>query len=61
MSVRSPAATACASAWGSARQQHHGGDRSLYVEDPEGNIVAVWDFFERGEGASLGASALADD
>ena len=42
-------------------QQHPGGDRSLYVEDPEGNIVEVWDFFERGEGARLGASALADD
>lgn len=42
-------------------QQHPGGDRSLYVEDPEGNIVEVWDFFERGEGARLGASALAGD
>ena len=26
--------------------EHDGGDRSLYVEDPEGNIVEVWDFFE---------------
>lgn len=42
-------------------QEHPGGDRSLYVEDPEGNIVEVWDFFERGEGARLGASALAGD
>jgi catechol-2,3-dioxygenase len=42
-------------------RQHPGGDRSLYFEDPEGNIVEVWDFFERGEGARLGASALADD
>ena len=25
-----------------------GGDRSLYVEDPEGNVVELWDFFERG-------------
>ncbi len=29
--------------------EHDGGDRSLYVEDPEGNIVEVWDFFERGQ------------
>ena len=40
-------------------QEHPGGDRSLYVEDPEGNVVEVWDFFERGEGARRGASALA--
>jgi catechol-2,3-dioxygenase len=25
--------------------KHEGGDRSLYVEDPEGNVVEVWDFF----------------
>jgi catechol-2,3-dioxygenase len=29
-------------------EEHAGGDRSLYVEDPEGNIVEVWDFFGRG-------------
>jgi catechol-2,3-dioxygenase len=28
--------------------EHDGGDRSLYVEDPEGNVVEVWDFFARG-------------
>jgi catechol-2,3-dioxygenase len=28
-------------------EQHDGGDRSLYVEDPEGNVVEVWDFFGR--------------
>jgi len=28
--------------------EHPGGDRSIYVEDPEGNIVEVWDFFGRG-------------
>jgi len=28
--------------------EHDGGDRSLYVEDPEGNVVEVWDFFSRG-------------
>ena len=27
--------------------EHPGGDRSIYVEDPEGNIVEVWDFFAR--------------
>ena len=30
-------------------EEHDGGDRSLYVEDPEGNVVEVWDFFERGK------------
>ena len=38
--------------------EHDGGDRSLYVEDLEGNVVEVWDFFERGEGRRNGASAL---
>jgi hypothetical protein len=28
------------------------------VEDPEGNVVEVWDFFERGEGAREGVAAL---
>jgi catechol-2,3-dioxygenase len=39
--------------------EHPGGDRSLYVEDPEGNVVEVWDFFEHGEGAREGVRALA--
>ena len=39
--------------------EHQGGDRSLYVEDPEGNVVEVWDYFERGEGAGEGVDALA--
>ena len=30
-------------------EEHEGGDRSLYVEDPEGNVVEVWDFFGRGK------------
>jgi catechol-2,3-dioxygenase len=38
--------------------EHDGGDRSLYFEDPEGNVVEAWDFFERGEGASDGVEAL---
>jgi catechol 2,3-dioxygenase-like lactoylglutathione lyase family enzyme len=29
-------------------REHNGGDRSIYVEDPEGNVVEVWDFFGRG-------------
>ncbi len=32
--------------------EHPGGDRSAYVEDPEGNVVEVWDFFERGRDVS---------
>src|SRR3954463_12596875 len=38
--------------------EHEGGDRSLYFRDPEGNLVEVWDFFERGEGARDGVAAL---
>jgi catechol-2,3-dioxygenase len=41
--------------------EHPGGDRSIYVEDPEGNVVEVWDFFERGEGAEQGTDALAKE
>ena len=39
-------------------EEHDGGDRSLYVEDPEGNVVEVWDFFEHGDGAREGVDAL---
>jgi hypothetical protein len=39
--------------------EHEGGDRSLYVEDLEGNVVEVWDFFEHGAGRREGAGALA--
>jgi catechol-2,3-dioxygenase len=28
--------------------EHDGGDRSLYVRDPEGNVVEAWDLFQRG-------------
>lgn len=38
--------------------EHEGGDRSVYFEDPEGNVVEAWDFFERGEGAREGVDAL---
>ena len=38
---------------------HPGGDRSIYFQDPAGNLVEVWDFFARGEGARDGVSALA--
>jgi catechol-2,3-dioxygenase len=41
--------------------EHPGGDRSIYVEDPEGNVVEVWDFFERGDGAQRGTDALAKE
>ena len=43
------------------REEHPAGDRSIYVEDPEGNVVEVWDFFERGEGAEQGTNALAKE
>jgi catechol-2,3-dioxygenase len=33
-------------------EEHDGGDRSLYVEDPEGNVVEVWDFYEREPGVT---------
>jgi catechol-2,3-dioxygenase len=42
-------------------EEHPGGDRSIYLEDPEGNVVEVWDFFERGEGARAGTDALAKE
>ena len=38
--------------------EHEGGDRSIYAEDPEGNVVEVWDFFKRGEGRREGVEAL---
>ncbi len=40
------------------RVEHEGGDRSIYFEDPEGNVVEAWDFFERGDGARAGVEAL---
>ena len=39
--------------------EHPGGDRSIYVEDPEGNVVELWDFFRRDEGERDGVDALA--
>ena len=41
--------------------EHPGGDRSIYLEDPEGNVVEAWDFFDRGEGAAEGTDALAKE
>jgi catechol-2,3-dioxygenase len=38
--------------------EHEGGDRSIYFEDPEGNVVEAWSFFEEGEGARDGVDAL---
>jgi hypothetical protein len=38
--------------------EHEGGDRSLYIEDPEGNVVEVWDFFETHPGSEAGVRAL---
>ena len=39
--------------------EHDGGDHSLYFEDPEGNLVEAWEFFEHGDGAEDGIAALA--
>jgi catechol-2,3-dioxygenase len=39
--------------------EHPGGDRSVYFGDPEGNVVEVWDFFQRDEGSREGVDALA--
>jgi hypothetical protein len=30
----------------------------VYFEDPEGNVVETWDFFERSDGAREGVGAL---
>jgi catechol-2,3-dioxygenase len=38
--------------------EHPGGDRSLYFEDPEGNVVEAWNFFQDGDGAREGVDAL---
>jgi catechol-2,3-dioxygenase len=37
---------------------HDGGDRSLYVFDPEGNRVELWDYFHDGDGAREGVGGL---
>jgi catechol-2,3-dioxygenase len=39
--------------------EHDGGDRSIYLSDPEGNRVELWDYFEDGEGADEGTAGLA--
>lgn len=41
--------------------EHDGGDRSLYLRDPAGNVVELWDFFEHGAGARDGVGELARD
>ncbi len=38
--------------------EHEGGDHSLYFEDPEGNVVELWDFFADGDGSREGIGAL---
>jgi catechol-2,3-dioxygenase len=43
-------------------EEHPGGDRSLYVADPEGNVVEVWDFFGRGRAIEeLGDSSVPNE
>ena len=41
--------------------EHEGGDRSIYVEDPEGNVVEVWNYFEQGDGRVDGVAGLDAD
>ena len=41
--------------------EHDGGDRSLYVRDPAGNVLEIWDFFCDGDGERHGVAALAQD
>jgi catechol-2,3-dioxygenase len=40
--------------------EHPGGDRSIYTSDPEGNVVELWDVFERSEGRHHGVDLVAD-
>ena len=43
-------------------EEHPGGDRSIYVQDPEGNLVEVWDYFARGRAvAGLDTSTRSPD
>jgi catechol-2,3-dioxygenase len=39
-------------------KEHPGGDRSVYVEDPEGNVVELWDYFLRAQGGAEGVAGL---
>jgi catechol-2,3-dioxygenase len=41
--------------------EHEGGDRSIYFSDPAGNRVELWDFFEDGDGAAMGAAAFSEE
>ena len=41
-------------------EEHPGGDRSIYFEDPEGNVVEAWDFFGRGRSSQELADATCD-
>jgi catechol-2,3-dioxygenase len=38
--------------------EHDGGDRSIYLDDPAGNRVELWNFFEDADGARAGVGAL---
>ena len=37
---------------------HDGEDRSIYFEDPEGNVVEAWDYFRTRAGEALGIDGL---
>ena len=40
---------------------HPGGDRSIYVDDPDENRVELWDYFEDGDGECEGVDGLGGD
>ncbi len=58
--ARTRCASVCATHGASVRgpETRDGGDRSLYVEDPEGNVVEVWDCFARGRAVDGLASTV---
>lgn len=41
-------------------EEHPGGDRSVYFEDPEGNVVEAWDFYGRGRSSDELAAPSGD-
>ncbi len=40
---------------------HEGGDRSMYLSDPEGNRVELWDYFNEGDGARSGVDGPGEE
>lgn len=40
--------------------EHEGGDLSLYVEDPDGNVIELWSFFTDNDDRAEPVAALGD-